>query len=208
MAKYSDKLLENKAKQFLRQALRTTMDVNDEDMSSLIQLFELVLYKKNDIILDEGQLAENFYFIYSGIIKIFFYKNNKEVIERFEKEGAFFGSNFSHITKKPGTHIYQALEDMILMKIAYKDLNALCKKSHEIERLYRLHLELLHSNYVNRFYTFANLLAEEKYHQFMQDYGDIANRIPLKFIANYLGMTSETLSRIRAKYDKTVKAKD
>ncbi|MDB5225977.1 MAG: cyclic nucleotide-binding protein [Bacteroidota bacterium] len=207
MTRQIDKILENKAKQFLKQTLRSTMNVNEEDLNALVQLFELVSYKKNDIILDEGQVAEYFYFIYSGVIKIFFYKNNKDIIEGFEKEGAFFGSNFTHITKKPGTHIYQALEDLALLKIAYKDLNALCKKSHDIERLYRLNLELLHSNYVNRFYTFASLQADEKYHQFMQDYGDIANRIPLKYIANYLGMTSETLSRVRSKYDKTIKSK-
>lgn len=179
------------------------MKVDEQELNKLLDLFEFVTFKKNDLIVKQGQVQEYFYFICKGVIRIYFYKNGKPVVERFVKEGGFFGSNFSHITKEPGIHNYEALEDMELLRIRYTDLNNLCKGSHQIERLYRLSLELLHVNYVSRFYTFANLNSEERYHQFITDYGDIMNRIPLKYVANYLGMTSETLSRIRAKYDRS-----
>jgi CRP-like cAMP-binding protein len=203
MTKHTDKALETKAKQFLKKTLLASMKVEEKELDTLLSMFELVTFKKNHIIVDEGEIQKYFYFVYKGVIRIYFYKNNKLVIERFEKEGGFFGSNFSHITKKPGIHIYESLEDVVLLRIKYSDLNDLCKRSHQIERLYRINLELLYSNYINSFYTFASLNSEEKYHQFLTMYGDIMNRIPLKFIANYLGMTSETLSRIRAKYDKS-----
>ena len=56
--------------------------------------------------------------------------------------------------------------------------------------------------YVERVHNLKGLPSQEKYHLFVSQYDAFMNRIPLKFIANYLGITSETLSRIRAKYDK------
>jgi CRP-like cAMP-binding protein len=205
MANHTDKALESKAKQFLKKNFLSTTKIDEKDMTLLLDKFELATFKKNQIIVNEGDIQEYFYFIYKGIIRIYFYKNKKMVIERFAKEGGFFGSSFSHITNKPGFHIYEALEDLVVLRIRYSDLNILCRHSHEIERLYRMSLELLFSYYINKFYAFAALTSNERYHQFMNDFGDITNRIPLKYIANYLGMTSETLSRIRAKYDRMIR---
>ena len=202
MTRPTDSLIETQAKEILRNALLHTTEVDKVQLDLLINLFELVSYKKNHEIIKEGEIAEYFYFIYKGIIKVYFYKNDKPVVERFEKEGGLFGGNFTHLTKKPGTHIYESVEEVTLLRIKYADLEALCKKSHEIERLYRVSMELFHSTYVERLSSFKSLSSEERYHELMQHYGDITNRVPLKDVANYLDMTPETLSRIRAKYDK------
>lgn len=202
MTRPTDSLLETQAKENLRKVLLHTTEVDKIQLDLLINLFELVSYKKNHEIIKEGEIAEYFYFIYKGIVKVYFYKNDKPVVERFEKEGGLFGGNFTHLTKKPGTHIYESVEEVTLLRIKYADLETLCKKSHEIERLYRVSMELFHSTYVERLSSFKSLSSEERYHELMQHYGDITNRVPLKDVANYLDMTPETLSRIRAKYDK------
>ncbi|MBK9792390.1 MAG: Crp/Fnr family transcriptional regulator [Sphingobacteriales bacterium] len=202
MTKQAVNLLETQAKDFLRQILTTAAQVDDDSLDVLLDLFELVSYKKNHEIIEEGKIADYFYYIHKGIIRVYFYKNDKLVIERFEKEGGLFGGNFTHVTKKTGTHIYESVEEVQLLRIKYADLDELCKKSHQIERLYRIMMEHFHSGYVERLSTFKSLSSEERYHEFIQQYGDIANRVSLKDVANYLGMTPETLSRIRSKYDK------
>ncbi len=202
MTKQTPNYLETQARDFLKKSLQEAVQIDDNALDSLVDLFEIVVYKKNQIIIDEGKIADHFYFIYKGIIRIYFYKNDKLVIERFEKEGGLFGGNFTHLTKKPGKHIYESVEEVVLMKIKYEDLDKLCKESHEVERLYRVSMELFHSHYVERLSAFKSTSSEERYHEFIQEYGDVANRVSLKDVANYLDMTPETLSRIRAKYDK------
>ncbi|MFN8295880.1 MAG: Crp/Fnr family transcriptional regulator [Chitinophagales bacterium] len=202
MTRQTDNLLETQAKAILKKTLSGTTDVQDSQLDLLIDLFELVTFKKNHEIIKEGEIAEYFYFIFKGIIKVYFYKNDKPVVERFEQEGGLFGGNFTHLTKKPGTHIYESIEDVVLLRIKYAELDNLCKKYHEIERLYRVSMEIFHTGYVERLSSFKSLSSEERYHEFVQQYGNITNRVPLKDIANYLDMTPETLSRIRSKYDK------
>ena len=153
------------------------------------------------------QLNQLFYSITNVEIAFIQFKNftfvNRIVIERFEKEDGFIGGNFSHLTQKPGTHIYETLEDAILLKVNYQELNELCKQFHQVEHIYRVMMESFHANYVARLTTLKAAVSEERYHNFMADYGDIANRVSLKDIANYLDMTSETISRIRAKVNKS-----
>jgi CRP-like cAMP-binding protein len=195
-------LTETQAKDFLRETLSRATQVDADPLELLLDLFELVSYKKNHVIIEEGKIADYFYFIGKGIIRVYFFKKDKLVIERFEKEGGLFGANFTHITKKPGTHVYESVEDVQLLRIKYAELDELCKKSHQIERLYRIMMEHFHSGYVERLSFFKSLTSEEKYHEFIEQYGDVVNRVSLKDVANYLDMTPETLSRIRSKYDK------
>ncbi len=70
---------------------------------------------------------------------------------------------------------------------------------HSIETLYRMLMEIFHYNYVDKLYALKSSSSEERYNDFVKEYGDIINRISLKNIASYLSMTSETISRIRSK---------
>jgi CRP-like cAMP-binding protein len=207
MTKHADSLQETQAKELLRNMLITTVGVESAQLDPLLDLFELVSYKKNHAVIEEGIIADYFYFIFKGVIRVYYYKNDKMVIERFEKEGGLFGGNFTHLTKKPGTHIYESVEEVVLLRIKYSNLEELCKREHAIERVYRIMMEAFHSGYVERLFSFKSLSSEERYHEFILQYGEIANRVPLKDIANYLGMTPETLSRIRSKYDKSHQTK-
>lgn len=202
MKKHTDELLEIQAKHTLKRALSSVTKVDETQLDALLSLFELVSYKKNTEIIKEGDIAEYFYFIYKGIIKIYFYKNEKVVIDRFEQENAFFGGNFTHITNQPGTHVYESIDDVLLLRIKYKELEKLCQKFHDIERLYRISMELFHSAHSHNMSKFKAMTTEERYYELIKTHDNITNRVPLKDIANYLNMTPETLSRIRAKYDK------
>lgn len=168
-------------------------------IAELQSLLVFETHKKNTLIIKEYEPIKYLYFIYKGIIKIYFHKNDKIIIERFEKEGGFFGGNYDHLSKYPGVHNYESLEDVEVLKIKHSDFEMLFKKYHSLERLYRMMLEAFHYTYVDKLYELKAATSEERYRDFEKEYGDIISRISLKNVASYLNMTSETVSRIRAK---------
>lgn len=91
---------------------------------------------------------------------------------------------------------------MVVLKIKHAELQNLCNRYHSIERLYRMLLEAFHYSYVDKLYALKASTSEERYRDFETEYGDIINRISLRNVASYLGMTSETISRIRGKQNK------
>ncbi len=202
MAKKSHQELEIAAKEVIKAKFNAVTEIDKEAMQAFMNLLILETYKKNTIIIHEDDIVEDFYFIYKGVIRIYFHKNDKIIIERFEKEGGFFGGNYDHLSKYPRVHNYEALEDLVVLKIKHTEIEKLFKKYHSIERLYRMLLEAFHFAYVDKLYALKASTSEERYRDFEKEYGDIINRISLRNVASYLGMTSETISRIRAKQDK------
>ena len=197
--------LELKAKEVIKTKFNAITKIDHESMQALLDLLRVKTYKKNEIIIEENEKMTDFYFIYKGVIRIYFYKKDKIIIERFEKEGGFFGGNYEHLSKYPGVHIIEALEDLVVLKMKHSELELLFKKHHAVETLYRMLLEAFHYNYVDKLYALKSSSSEERYADFMKEYGDIMNRISLKNVASYLSMTSETISRIRSRYDKREK---
>ncbi len=191
--------MEISARQFLKDNLSKMSAINAVELDLLISHFELVEFRKNNSIKPGDENYNFYYFVYKGIARKYFKRNNKIIIDRFISESGFFGANIFDIINLPAVYTYDFLEDVILLRIQPSVLEQLSSQYHSIEHLNRIQRELAHANYVESIYAFSALTSEERYYKFISNFGDIAQRIPLNQIANYLGMTSETLSRIRAK---------
>lgn len=202
MAKYNFKERERISKAVLKAKFNTIIDIDEVSMQACLNLFHLDTYKKNTVIIKEGDVIEYIYIIVKGVIRIYFHKNDKIIIERFEKEGGFFGGNYDHLSKYQKVHNYESLEDLVVLKIKQSELYDLFKQYHAIESLYRIMLEAFHYSCVDKLYALKASTSEERYRDFELEYGDIINRISLRNVASYLNMTSETISRIRAKQAK------
>lgn len=152
---------------------------------------------KNEVYLAEGQTCRNVGLITKGALRMYYLINGEERCKDFQFEGQFTGSIASLATQQPSKFSIAALEDSTLAEISYADLQQLYDKYKSFERLGRLYItqmfiykekreaSLLFDSSSTRY---QNLLAEQPLH---------TQRIPLKYLASYLGIKPESLSRIR-----------
>ena len=135
----------------------------------------------------------------SNIEKIFSsIKEDIDITESFEFENAFVARAESLFTGKPSLKAIQAIEDSSLIAIDSNKLFQLFDRHHDLERLFRKIIEASYVNTVNRIESLQFHTADERYHDLLKEHKDVLKRVPLKYIASYLGITPVSLSRIRA----------
>lgn len=138
------------------------------------------------------------YFIQKGLFRIYFIKDGKEISEYFQSEGEWSNSPRSFRTRQLDIYYIDAIEDTEALCLNVNDLMYLFENFPEMERYARLSMGTVFGHFMERITSMRFTAANEKYKHFIKTYYDIHHRIPLGMVASYLGMTSETLSRIRA----------
>lgn len=153
---------------------------------------------KFHLLVREQAVCDYIFFIKKGVARIYYYKNNKEITEWIAMDKQFFLSINSFFERTPSQLIIQTLEPSIVMGIHHNDLMKLASQHHEIETLFRKMLtrSLILSQY--RMDSIQFETAQQRYENFLKNNPEIIQRVPLSFIASFLGITLETLSRIRA----------
>lgn len=163
-------------------------------IENIIQTFE---YKKDDIILREDSTCHYLYFVASGATRTFYYKDGKDITDWISMENTFACSIVSFITRKPDIRGIEALEDCMLYALPHDELEKLYKQYHEIEHIGRLIVSQGLVLMQQRFDDLHFKTAAQRYENLIRETPDIIRRFPLGIIASYLGITQETLSRIR-----------
>jgi CRP-like cAMP-binding protein len=153
---------------------------------------------KGKVLVSFDQLCTSVYYIETGLARTYYLKDGKEVCERFSPDRSFCCSIVSYMTRETDQRQIELLEDSVVWTIPYTELEKLYDASHEIERLGRyIHcMELVEMHHRLSNIQFES--AQEKYAHFIAKHRDLMQRVPLGMIASYLGITQETLSRIRA----------
>jgi CRP-like cAMP-binding protein len=166
-------------------------------LSDFLSSFELLELKKGDYILEEGQICKHFYFMINGCVRFYHVKEGQEISTSFFAEEDIFTSA-GFISQSIGDEYCEALEDCVLYRMS----------NHDLQNLYKIHLEInvfgrkMAEQFVqwfdHRMHIFLSMSAKERYSEFMKGpQSKLFNRIPHKYIASYLGVSKETLSRIR-----------
>lgn len=166
---------------------------------ALEDCFEKIALPKQDLLLTEGKVCRHLYFLESGALRGFYNLDGKEITHWFGFENDFVTSFHSFITQEPAVENIQLLEGSILWRIAKDQLTALFDQYHEIERLMRIAYEKYYIRLEERFVNGQFKSAAERYDNLLQHTPHIIERVPLGYIASYLGISQETLSRIRSK---------
>lgn len=179
--------------------LQNIQTLGDESQNALKAICSEVDVAKNTDLHPIGHTCRNIYFVKSGLLRIYYFKDAVEVTESFEFENSLMAradSVFNGVRSKKGI---QAIEDSKLIAIPSAKLFALYDAHHDIERLFRKIFERAYVDSVQRMESVQFHSAEERYQNLINQSRQTLLRVPLKYIASYLGITQVSLSRIRAK---------
>ena len=156
-----------------------------------------VSFNKGELLLSEGQVCEHIYFIKKGVVRGFIKDGKRDVTTWITAEGEVVSS----ILLFEGSPIenMQAVEDCEMLALTLADLQNLYEEIPEFNVVGRKMLQQYYSDAEMRAFIARLTNAETKYKQFLDRYSHLANRVPLTYIASFLGITLETLSRVRRK---------
>lgn len=185
--------------QQLLQHIKLYAPLSEEAEQALYDCFEQVVLSKNQHLLTEGKICRHLYFLEKGALRGYYNLDGKEITHWFGFDSDFVTSFHSFITQEPSVENLQLLEGSILWSISKDKLTELFNHFHDIERLVRIAYEKYYIRLEERYVNAQFKTATERYEQLLQDAPHIPERVPLGHIASYLGISQETLSRIRSR---------
>lgn len=154
---------------------------------------------KNNFLQHIGQTCRTIYYTQKGCSRVFYMQNEQEITECFAFEGELAVRFESLLTGAPSRRAIQVLEDAQLIAFDMNKLDKVFTDYPIIEVLFRRMFHNYHIQSLQRFESLQFRSAEERYQSLLNDYPDVIKRVPLKFIASFLGITPVSLSRIRAR---------
>lgn len=160
-------------------------------------------FKRGEIIVREGQYAEKAYLIIEGCARAYYLKDGKDISDWFAFENQFMASIVSLFSDNPSPHYIEFIEDATVIEFSKNTMTLLSKKHHDFERFISKVVTETMLGLCERLYTIQFNKANERYNHLITIHPTITNRIPLTHIASYLGITLETLSRIRNPKNRT-----
>ena len=156
-------------------------------------------FRKGKLLLKAGEVCEHIYFIKKGAVRGFIKDGTKDITTWITAENEVVSSISSLDIREPAQENMQAIENCEMLALTYADFQDLYVKFPEFNIVARKLLQKYYQDAERRAFIARVTKAEKKYRLFLTRYGHLANRIPLKYIASFLGITLETLSRVRKK---------
>lgn len=183
---------------YILEKINHRIPLSDAEFDLIKQAFVPKKLRKKQYLLQEGEVSRHHSFVCKGCLRMFRVDaKGQEHIFQFAIENWWIGDRESMISGQPSKYNIEALEDSELLMVTQPDIDALQARIPALNAM----LQNLQQNNViatqNRIHAAISYSAEEKYLDFLKTYPDIFQRVPQQMIASYLGITRETLSRIR-----------
>ncbi len=173
--------------------------IQNEELKEISSFFEFSQLEKGDYFLEANQKCNELCFVQSGLLRMFFFTEDKEVTQWIATKGNFSTDLSSFVFEKPSRLNIQALIDTEIYTISkenYKKIGEVVVKWHELEKLFIIKCFTILED---RIFNHLSMSSEERYNAFFENNKELFNQVPLQYIASLLGMTPETFSRIRKK---------
>jgi CRP-like cAMP-binding protein len=180
--------------------INTLVPLSPEVADELLGKSEKQDLPKHFLLHKEGEICQKIYFIEKGLVRWYYHnEDGKEITDSFAAENSFVTAFDSFFQRKPSRYFIELLEDSIVYSMNYADLEESFERIHEIQQVSRMILiEILEQSLdKNAALQFRN--SYQRYDFITEKHPDLLQRVSLGHIASYLGITQETLSRIRAR---------
>ncbi|WP_294962252.1 Crp/Fnr family transcriptional regulator [uncultured Flavobacterium sp.] len=172
-----------------------TMDLETEKV--IKNLFKEQIFKKNELIIGEGEICSKLYFIKSGLVRRFFYNDGEDLTEWIYTDHQFITSLSSFFEQKPSFELFEACEETIVYSLSYHDEQILLEYPL-FSKFYMKMLRYFLSKLNEFHHLYKSMNAQDKYLYLLRSFPHIIAKAKLKHIASLIGVSQETLSRIRA----------
>lgn len=182
----------------LHQHINRQISLDETDFEKLLDLFRPTNLKKGQRLIELESLVNHQYFVLKGCLRTFMIDSEgKEHTIQFATENWWVSDYISYYKKVKSLMVVECLEDCQLLKINVADLNKLFDELPLVERFFRKQLENAFVAFQMRILSGLHQTAEKRYSLFIKNYPDIEQRVKNYQIASYLGITPESLSRLR-----------
>lgn len=183
----------------LKIVLKMFADFEENELEEILGCFKSKSVKKNNILLREGDVCKEFYFVVSGCIRIFFIDKNGHEKTRYVMLENHIGTALtSFISQKPTIEFIEALDDTKLLAISHSDFYQLNKEINNWQFFYQRILEMAYSFQNRKIEQLVTLTAKQRYECVFKENPLLIQRLSNKVLASYLDIREETLSRLKS----------
>lgn len=186
----------------LAEILRLIYPVSDTSVKKLSDRCEIVSFKKKDLIIRDNEVNRYLYIIKNGIVRGGFRYNKLEDTVLFGMEGDAIASAHSLRFDLPSPFFYEAITDVDALRIKFEEFNKLIISDTDLQMWWQTYLVDGMYAFEHKYAYFAMKDSYNRYITFIGMRPKLTKKVPIKYIAQYLNISRETLSRIRAKYAK------
>jgi len=187
----------------LRKFINAYTVLDTEDFDTILEKLTIKELRKKEHLVSAGETCNEIAFFEKGYFRFYHYSPaGVEITTDFRFAPHFITSYTSLITRKPSQVYVQAMESMVVWIIRYSDLMNLYNNHPRIERFGRIMAEQVAIESEKHLFSLLNFNAEERYNHLLKEYPDYIQNIPLQYLASFLGIKQETLSRVRQKQSK------
>lgn len=179
--------------------IKSYFGIEESKLAILEELFEAETLQKGSTFAETGKRCNKLSFIKSGFLRVFNHHDGKDVTQWISTEGEFITDLSSIIFGNPSRWDIVALTDCAVYTISkenYDRIGTLIPEWHQLEKMF---IAKCFTTLENRIFSFLSMTAEERYNMMFEMKPELFNQVQLTYIASMLGMTPETLSRIRKK---------
>lgn len=174
------------------------ISLSKKEIDFIDSKFEKISLTKGDVLLCSDTQVTNQYYVFSGCLRSFFVNSlGKDHTTQFAVKDWWISDYISFFTEEKSVMTIECLQDAEIYRLSRKDMNSLCEDIPKIETFFRNKMEKAFASFQKRILEYLSLTAKERYIKFITTYPEIEQCVKNYHIASYLGITTESLSRIR-----------